>query len=408
MNKNQLKNIFAFIVGCLAFLQFRIMGTFALGEIVALASTPFIAFGKFRENKNARQFVYMAFVWLLGVILADIWNGTPMEDRLKGMFNVVFLISLVPFIYWLFYDNPKRWLIYYMGYSISVLYNYYFQRTYDSDYDRMVWGVYAYYPLAIWGAGWLYYIGRKKLSYILIFLFGLWSLFNMSRNIFLNQSLAIVILIFINIVSKNSDANTFNRLFSRRFIQLSAMLVVGLFLVSYSYESMAQNGTLGEGAKKKYLIQKRSEIGLASGRGDFLVSLYMIQKKPVFGYGSYAKDKDKIAYKYRQARGMNLYHEKYEKTNLIPGHSYILGAWVYAGILGFSFFVFVLIKLWNFFKSGAVLYEPKMAGIIVYVLALYIWNILFSPFSDRINFVVFMMVLFNIYQRHAYRIGLKS
>lgn len=397
MNKNQLKNIFAFIVGCLAFLQFRIMGTFALGEIVALASTPFIAFGKFRENKNARQFVYMAFVWLLGVILADIWNGTPMEDRLKGAFNVIFLISIVPFSYWLLYDNPRRWIIYYFGYTLSVLYNYYFQKVFESDFEVDTWRVYAYYPLAMWVAGYLYYKNKHLLSYIAIMMFSVWTLFNFSRNIFLCQTLAVILLLIFNsIKNQNHD---FSELFSKRFLRLALGIGVGLFLISYTYENLASSGSLGDRAQKKYMMQQKSRYGIASGRGDFIVSLYMIGRSPVFGYGSYAKDKDKIAFKYKNSHDLNPYNEPYNKNDMIPRHSYILGAWVFAGILGFVFFSYVLVAIWKFFRSGAILYDSRITGLLSYVMALMIWNILFSPFSDRINFVLFMMMLFILQQK---------
>ncbi|MBR1712230.1 MAG: hypothetical protein IJ722_02350 [Alloprevotella sp.] len=390
------KDWLAFIIGLFAYVQVRILGTFAVGELVLFAITPFIAFKKFWHDTRARHFVYMGLVWLAGVMFADIWNRTPLVDHLKGVFNVVFLIALVPAVYWLLHDRPRRLLYYYGGAALSMLFNFYVQRSYDVVYEFEVWRVYAFYPLAIFAAGFLYYKGRHLLSYAVVMAFGVWSLYNMSRNIFLTQSIAVAILFYMDLVAKRHGM--VRAKVKKRVSGVIFFLLVALFFVDYTYESLASSGALGTRAAQKYWVQKRSDRGLASGRGDAFVSLYLIGKNPIVGYGSYAKDKDKVAHRYIAKH--SVWKPKYKADNLLPGHSYILGAWVYAGILGFAFFAYILVLLWRAFYTGVLFSDLKLMGLNIYLLMMLLWNILFSPFAHRINFVFFIMAVMILWRRY--------
>ena len=172
------------------------------------------------------------------------------------------------------------------------------------------------------------------------------------------------------------------------------MLLLGFVAIVNIYETMAANGTLGERVYEKYIAQKYSKDGLASGRGDAFQSLYAISLNPLFGYGSYAKDKDGIIREYNIKR--NIIVSNKEDEGMLPGHSYILGAWVYAGIFGFIFFAFVLKFILMCISKGVLLYNQQLTGICMYTLVSMVWNILFSPFADRINFlyfIIFLMIL---------------
>ena len=137
-------------------------------------------------------------------------------------------------------------------------------------------------------------------------------------------------------------------------------------------------------------MQKYSRDGLISARGDALQSIYAISKKPLVGYGSYAKDRYGIINKYNYRRDIV---SDFNDDDLIPGHSYILGAWVYSGIFGFCFFAYILKFLLKSIKSGWMLYYGNFVGPWMYVMLMMIWDILFSPFSDRINLLFFIISL---------------
>lgn len=391
MNQARLKDLFIFLIGLLGYVQVRVIGTFAVSEVIILLFTIFIPIKKFWHNPYYRKYFLFAFVWLAGVLLADFWNNTPTEDAIKGSFNVLLLIAICPFCYWALADKPARYMYYLLGFAFSRLYNYYFQYHDYTDYDYQVWLVYAYYPMAMVVGGLLYYYNKKNLSYVVVLAFSVWSLFHYSRNIFLVQSMAIITLMFINYISRNNK--DFGRVFSRRVAFYIVLLIIGLYAVSNIYSTLAGNGTLGIQAQQKYIRQNRTKIGVASGRGDFVTAAYLASRNPIIGYGSYAKDKDKVSFKF--GRQFDAYKEAshWKKTDLLAGHSYILGAWVYAGVLGFLFFAFILYLMWLFLRKGAIVKQPLLTGLLIYIYFKFLWDILFSPFADRLSLCMFVSVL---------------
>jgi hypothetical protein len=83
--------------------------------------------------------------------------------------------------------------------------------------------------------------------------------------------------------------------------------------------------------------------------------------------------------------------------DLIPSHSYLLGAWVESGLLGAAFWAWVLWltmkALWR--ASGA---EPRFP-FLVFIAFLLVWNILFSPYGAEARFLatysIYVMAMLN-------------
>ena len=117
-------------------------------------------------------------------------------------------------------------------------------------------------------------------------------------------------------------------------------------------------------------------------RSDAFQSLFLISNNPIIGYGSYAKDKNELIRQFDKETNRS-------KNDLLPGHSYILGAWVYSGILGALFWIYILYLIFVFIKDK-ILLDDKLIGINVLLSFQMLWNILFSPFADRLNFLFFI------------------
>ena len=384
------KDKFIFVIGLLSLIKVRYLGTFALAEIIAFVFLPLIPWKKFSENQDMRRLLKYSLVWLAGVIIADLYNGSTITNSLKGSFNVIFLILLIPFIYWILYDNPQRILYFYAGHAVSSLLSFYIFESYDDVFLYEVWRTYAWYPVFTFVAVYLYFWGKKKYSYCVIELFAIWSLFYHSRNIFLTVSIANVLLIYCSRIQKyNYEENLLN--YRRKIPALLVVLLIGGFVVDYSYEYAAKNGYLGENAYQKYIMQKYSEIGLASGRADFLQSLDAIKNNPIFGYGSYALDESGFRDKWRQEHGIDPLNN--EKVEIMPGHSYLLGAWVYSGLLGAIFWFFIISIIFKSLRYGYVIKDSRLLGVVLFMLIQMIWNILFSPFANRMPFLMLIVLL---------------
>ena len=379
------KDTLIFFIGLFSMIKVRFLGTFGISEILVFCSYFFIGLRLgLSENKRMNHIVLLALLWLIGIFIADRFNDINLIDSLKGSFNVIFIILLIPFVYWILKDKPERVILFWIGNGISSLFAFYFQRVdLYNEFDADVWRVYAFYPAFIALSGWLYYRGRVFLSCIVIEAFALWSLFHMSRNIFLSMTCAVSLIIFIEWIKRSS----FDRIkkYRQRLVYLIAMFGVVLVGIYYTYEYLASNKYLGEAAYNKYVLQKYSDKGLASGRSDAFQSLYLIYKNPIFGYGSYARDKNELVRQFDSKTNR-------DRHDLLPGHSYILGAWVYAGIGGAVFWFYVLYLIFLFIRGG-ILLNTKLIGINVLLTFQTIWNILFSPFSDRLNILFYIILV---------------
>lgn len=396
------KNWLVFIIGLLSCIQIRVIGTFSIAEVLSLLALPFVGLSCLR-NKQVTIFIIMQFVWLFGVIISDIWNETPSEDALKGTFNVVLFIFITPFIYWSLKDDIKRILYYAAGYGISgVLKWRFFVATGEDEYYAQVWLSYCLLGLFCFIGYYLYSKGYKKTSYLILECFAIWTLFNESRHLFLMISMGVVILIIIGNVSRKNWIVKQHKLV-HNIIPIGIVVAVTFFAVTKTYTYLASTGHLGERAKYKYELQSSAKMGLVSGRNDFVLSLHTIASNPIFGYGSYAKDKYGLNYEIMQRVESKSYAKilySYTYQEMLHGHSYILGAWVYSGILGGIFWLYVLWVIFIFIRRYLLCY-PSLICYFSISICLMLWDILFSPFSNRLNFAYFIMPMLIILNNHG-------
>lgn len=138
---------------------------------------------------------------------------------------------------------------------------------------------------------------------------------------------------------------------------------------------------------------------LEGGRAETFMGIQLITENPIWGYGSYARDKNDAFH----ARYATEHNTEYIWTGdwdrFLPGHSHIVGAWVQNGILGGLFWLYVLFMCWKVFSSGCIMYEPRMLCLLMFQSVAFLWDLCFSPFGDR-TFTLFLIItLFIIYDR---------
>ena len=117
----------------------------------------------------------------------------------------------------------------------------------------------------------------------------------------------------------------------------------------WAYQYAATTGLLGEEARQKYVSESSGQFGiLLGGRGDVLGAFAAIYDSPILGHGSWAKD---WSYILAQQETMALlgYRDAGEiaqdevEEGVIPAHSHLLQAWVWAGIIGALFWAWVFV-----------------------------------------------------------------
>lgn len=173
-------------------------------------------------------------------------------------------------------------------------------------------------------------------------------------------------------------------------------LLVG-FVVLYAayagiYVPNVLNGNIKEGNSQQLLRTENpyNPINLLMiGRSDAIVPFIAFMDKPIFGWGTDAKDTPN--YKYNT---MSVALSDSESDNVdqlinitngrIPGHS-TWGVYAcYYGIFGFLAFFFMMLKLWKLTLRSMSMGSEHTLLILYFVLD-FTWNILFSPGAIKLN-----------------------
>ena len=371
------------IVGLLSAIPIRIVGTFMAAEFFMCALLPFLAPTSFIKSKQVCIAFVLCLLWLSGGIFSDLLNWTAIQNSLKGAISILLLAINIIFAYCILKDNHRRFILFLIGYGISSFLAFNFFKSaalseVQSKTDLEIWKFYYYLPITNAFLITFFYLGYKKTTIVLCQFFAFYALFQSSRNVFLTYSLASVIMLFqLLIIGKNNLRGI--KVYLKSAWMLIITLIMGLFCIKLTYEHMASSGILGEAAKAKYYMQTAGQDGFSfkSGRGDFYITLEKLSENPIIGYGSYA----------------------YDKT---PGHSMILGAWAYQGILGLPFWLYISYILIIYLYRYSIYDTPfSCAGIIVSTSQL--WSILASPFQGRMYLaflVVSIIVMIKTYNRN--------
>ena len=335
----------------------------------------------------------MAFV---GTIISGVVNGSSFIDITKWLFTIfLFVVDLIA-VFWLLSDNIKR-IVYYVFFNmVSVLLTSTIFTQFSSQYLSAVdpteivqtslaerldinayLFAYQYAPIFLFLVAFLY-ARMPKLTIGIMFFGGVFFLFGDSRHLFLVYELAAVIMLWIGVITEDNKFYKLRKL-QRNIIPFFILLLGAAFVIKSSYEYMAQNGILGEWAQYKYELQTDNDNIVMGSRMVTFEGLYVILKDPIWGYGPYAKDD----HGYIQEFGRMMKTE-YDSSRILGGHSFLVQFWTYGGILALMLWLYVIYLGINFIINGIV-YEPSLTPFLLIFVILLLYNILFSPFGNRVS-----------------------
>lgn len=364
----------------------RLSGADILCGIIVFYSAVTGKIGK--SSDSEKQFYVFSLLWLVGLVLTDIYRDTPFEQYSRGWAKVLSFIVNFTAIRALFGKNIKSAIaLVYVTLLAEAI-----KLSLGMGDDMIKGGIFgdpwkfgngAYFTATIL-LGSIYLVRNpetKLFGLVLPFLAAAFNLSQNARNLFgISAISAFIFLISIN--------------FKRRLkpqtiaIFVAGGLVVGGGLISvYSYT--ASNGLLGVEAQQKYMNQTQGDLGiLLGGRTETLASTQAILDSPIIGHGSWARDRRYVYLMFArmQQAGVRLQGDWAAADDLIPSHSHLLGAWVEAGLLGAVFWIWAL---WVTMKGlYAALRNPTpFTAFIVFVGLSLLWDIGFSPFGLDRKFV---------------------
>lgn len=200
------------------------------------------------------------------------------------------------------------------------------------------------------------------------------------------------------------------RSIGRNFALILCVLLVGLIAGKKLYSYAAENGYLGEKSQEKYYRQTRTGDGilhiLIAGRTEFFCAISACIDRPIVGFGPRPHDSKGYLANILQEYGAPEDYERYMKEiqagermgyywRPIPAHSHIASFWLYYGISGLVFWLYVLYLFFGYFKSYSHM-VPQWFGYCALTITAMLWDIFFSPFNSRITVsIVVSMVLFS-------------
>lgn len=197
-----------------------------------------------------------------------------------------------------------------------------------------------------------------------------------------------------------------------RLVVLVSIALLASLGASTVVRIFSTSGLLGEEAQEKNQRQASVKGGmLIGGRPEILVSSVAVMDSPILGHGSWARDYKyiELLYDTMYERGMTDQGDidalEEDSAGLIPAHSHVMNAWVWAGIMGAVFWFYVW---WLLAKTTVrlAMHRPLMAPLYTYLLIGMMWDILFSPFGTgrRVMEGVLLVIALDLLKAHAPRL----
>lgn len=384
--------------------SFNLLGTMNYGWILAIGYTCIFLFKS--PLLKFKEFRYISVLYLcliLFQILAEFMSGNSMQNGMKGL--AVDVVSYTSFFFLLSLFVKDRSLVVWaiIGIIARMLF---FGAESESTAEDALSGEDAYYLKFYLGPIILYsflvisvFFKGKLFTYIFMYL-GIFFIVAGARSLGLITFLIGVFVWLVRFKKKNVT------LMLKKYSLLFIALFYGLYCV---YVSNVMNGNISAGNNTQLTVSKDPynplEI-IKYSRTDVWVGVLAFAEKPLWGHGAWAED---IGYKYHAVMAM-LKGEKFNTgsvgSNLVPGHSVIIGKGVQNGVFVLYFTAIIVLF---FVKKGFILmnYDNSYIFIIMYYLYSLIFHSLFSPpghFRDTLPIIFsFFMSMYFIETNKAYK-----
>lgn len=377
----------------------HLIGNLQISEILLVLLLPFFLLTRGRRilRPDLRPILLLLLFWLIGQILTDVYRHTVPHDWIRGDALIVFFgINLIGFVI-LLGRNFHRQVIFVAAFSAGSL----LQARFMPPLGEPDWKFgYSTGTIMLVVLASCYFYGRRRYLVTGLLLAGILGI-NLLLNyrspvLFLLVTIALLLPVLperVGTVRLLPPPGSVSRVFVLAAIALSAGGAANV-LVHF----VTRAGLLGAHAEVKNKSEFRSGRSLLlSGRPEILVSSRAILDSPILGHGSWAQDYKYFEMDYdlesQYQEEADLDTLEAENEALIPTHSYLMGAWVWAGIAGAVFWLYIL---WITFRSiiWNALLRPHHAPLFMWVLISSFWNILFSPFGNAARPFEALAILF--------------
>ncbi|WP_047549763.1 hypothetical protein [Methylotenera sp. G11] len=396
--------IFAFFASFLSFAHISVGGELYITELL-FAAYLFISINRYRllSEPLPRNILLLGGLWLLSQIATDMIRDTPSENYLRGWAAIIFFLIDFCAVYIMVRRKPGVLRVLILGSSLGAIFA---VLALPTDYSEIEPWKFGYgFPVTMLV---LLYLStgnkfKSTAGLLILVMLGMLSVYLNARSLGGMTILTAAILYLGKQPGFRSYAT--QRSNPAKLAGMAAAVLMAVFCILYIYQWVAESGYLPEKVAEKYQMGKTKDAGLlgliAGGRPEILISSQAVIDSPIIGHGSWAEDSKYTYMRYDAVAKLGLdvdeAYMKYsvESSDLIPTHSAIMQAWVWAGLLGAVFWLFILrfimrITFASFTSSYALQPLVIFSGISA------IWNLLFSPFgaNARISWAIVLVVIF--------------
>ena len=377
------------ILGLLSSVRIHFVGDLFVTELILITCLPFFLLvrGRHLLKPYTIRLLVLLGLWFLSQVLTDAYRAVEMQNRLRGMANIAFFVAEIA-CFTMLLTSDRRKTIFLASYatgSIVMARLLPFVASLEERADRWKWG-YSTGCILLTVLISCFFIARRQHIFALLLLFGTNAvnlLYNY-RSAFLE--LLVTTVLVVPIIPERIGRL---RLLPRRN-NLLRVAIVATFAVAGGWSAnqlvhfASQSGLLSEEAQQKNEMEANAGNLILGGRPEFFIGLQAAMDSPLLGHGSWASDMKyaELMADVRSRGGQGGFVEtEREAQGVIPSHSHIIGAWVFAGILGAVFWAYVF---WLVLRSVAVVavHRPPLAPIYMWLLITYCWAIPFSPFGS--------------------------
>lgn len=397
--------IFAFLISFFSFYHISMGGELYISELLFAVYLIF-SINKFRllSEPLPRKILLLGGLWLLSQIVTDVIRSTSPEKFLRGWASIIFFLIDFCALYIMVRLKPDVVRILILGSALGTVFSIWALPTVYSEAEPWKFG----YGPPVTMLVFLYlsngnkYKSKSGFLLLLLVLLGMLSVYLNARSLGGMTILTAAILYLSQQPGFRGYAKQRRSPIKLVGMAMGVMLAfVGILSV---YQWAAESGLLPDNVTEKYLRSKSADAGfigmILGGRSEILISSQAVIDSPIIGHGSWAEDAKYAYMQYEVVRKLGLDVDdavvKYaiESSDLIPIHSVLMQAWVWAGVLGAMFWFYILRFLLQS-TLNAIFSSNQLKPLQLFIGISSFWNLLFSPFGagGRYSWALALMIL---------------
>lgn len=397
-------------------IKLQIVASLSISEAIVLGSAPFIFLKNYRQMRRdgVMTLFLLSLLVIVGCAVSCIANHTELLYVVRGMATTCLISCSIIFSHWIIRKDPSgfKWMLVGSAFS-SVMSTFFFQNAVEltqtgGDVDLIMsgplfWiqrlGAFVTLPTRGW------YIHMPIIVNIAAPLsMGIFSIL-ISQS---GRAAALTAIAFVAIALIGGKSRRTMMRMARYFWLICGIGVVGMILSYTAYKTAAMRGWLGEESRMKYEVQTDGGSGgvgrlLLGGRGDSFIGLLACRDRPIVGWGPWAIDsngyRDEFMMKYGTMEDVLKFYEVQQRqlargiaapVRLISAHSHITEFWLWYGIFGLIFWIYVMVVLLRYLHQDCFAVPQWFAWLACSVPGMF-WHIFFSPFAARIETSMFVV-----------------